>query len=416
MLLLVVIAGLQSCEKDDIEPGTIATEDSIYFFINGLMEYWYLWNDSLPEVEYLSYDDPQALIDDLKIDMDKWSFVDKTVTVSSRFKEGEEYGFGFYLGWDNLLNLRVLFAYENTSAFDAGIRRGCIIKKIDGVDVKKIESFDYFFSETPGSKSFEFVDNSGTTHTKTLSKETYFMNAVLYSNTYNVSNKTVGYIVLQSFLGYAKDEIQEAFSFFSATGIDELVVDLRYNGGGYINLAEGLAERICPSSAIGKINYTMQHNKERRREYDTIVYFKEHEQNQDLERVFFLTNEYSASASELVINGLEPHMDVEIVGDITYGKPVAMYGFEFQDWTIYPVTAKSINANGYGEYFDGLAPDNYVSDQSQYDWGDENEPLLSSVFNYISTGSFGQTASQLKSASSVNVIQGGQLGRNLLLY
>lgn len=421
-LILSLFLGLfTSCEKDDKGPSVLATEDSIYYFIDGLMDYWYLWNDSIPEVDYLNYSTPQELMNDLIVSIDHWSFVDKEATVNSLFTEGEDFGFGFFLGWDNepsysTTQLRVLFVYNNTDAYNAGIRRGCIIEEIDDVPVKEITSFDPFFSSDEGTMKFDYIDNFGNQQTTTLTKKKYNMNAVLFSDTYEVSGKTTGYMVFQSFLGYSKDELEETIDFFKGAGITELIVDLRYNGGGYVSISEELANMIIPSSVVGETFYSNKHNSDRSDEYDTSVTFKADARNLNLQRVFFITNQYSASASELVINGLNPHLDVIQIGNTTYGKPVTMYGFLFQDWLAYPVTAKSVNSVNFGGYFNGLSPDKQVTDQHKYNWGDETEPALSQAFYYITYGSFDEQASALKTTVKAEVVSDKVFrNRNMLL-
>ena len=81
-------------------------------------------------------------------------------------------------------------------------------------------------------------------------------------------------------------------------------------------------------------------------------------------------------------------MDVYLIGSSTYGKPVGMYGFLFHDWYIYPVTTILQNANGYGDYFNGLPVDILTAEGLDKDWGDETDPCLSQVFHFISFGEF----------------------------
>lgn len=407
----------QGCGKDDSDH-VLSSEDSIYYAVNEIMHYWYLWNTEVPEIDYMGHNSPQDLMNALTIDIDEWSFVDKLETVNSYFNEGEDFGFGFYLGWDTEYpspetNLRVLFVYNNTDAYTAGIRRGCIIREMNDVPVQEMTQaqFDAFFSTDAGTMKFDFVDNFGNNHTTTLSKEEYNMNAVLFSDTYNVSGNITGYMVFQSFLGYSKTEMEETIDLFKDAGITELIIDLRYNGGGYVTLAQELANIIVPESAVGETFFDKLYNDDRSSENDTTVKFMTDSRNLNLNRVFFITNQYSASASELVINGLEPHMDVIKIGERTYGKPVGMDGFLFQDWLIYPVTAISANAAGYSDYFNGLAPDKQVNDWHKYDWGDETEPALSQAFHYISFGNF-DLSSIAKSTRSTGLINDKNFRKN----
>ena len=420
-LLIAIISLTISCDKhkNDDKPknDVLATEDSIYWFIDGLMDYWYLWNDSLPNLDYLDYDSPQDLIEDLIVTRDHWSFVDKEETVNSLFQEGEDFGYGFYLTWDSQSKLRVLFSYPGTAAYTAGIDRGCVIEKINDSSVIEIDNFDFFFSYDPGSTKFDFTDHNGVPQSITLTKEKYYMKGVLFADIYELNNKSVGYIVFQSFLEYAEEELVDAFETFHSAGVSEIIIDLRYNSGGYVSIAEKLANILIPESKVGSVFYTLKHNDDRSPIQDTTVHFRNNSLNLNLNRVFFITNEYSASASELVINCLKPHMDVKTIGNTTYGKPVAMYGFNFQDWLVLPVTAKTINSEGYGDYFEGITPQRKVVDESAFAWGDLNEPSLHQAFYFIENEVFDASAIALKGTRNPRLVKGGgkRLQNNLLI-
>ncbi len=407
-----------SCSKDDepLKSDKLTSEDSIYFYINELMPYWYLWNDSIPELDYLNYDTPQDLMADMMVSIDHWSFVDKAESVSSYFNEGEDFGYGFYLAWDSEGNLRVILSYPGTDAYAAGIDRGCIISTIDGVNAQKIDDFDFFFNYENGSSEFSFIDNNGNSHSVTLTKETFNMKGVLCAKTYKINNATVGYMVFQSFLGYSEQELKNTIDSFNTAGVTDLIIDLRFNSGGYLSIAGEMADMLIPSSKVGANYYTLKHNSNRSAKNDTTVKFHNNDLNLNLNRVFFLTNEYSASASELVINCLKPHMTVKTIGNTTYGKPVAMYGFEFQDWFVYPVAAKIINSDGFGDYFSGIAPDQTTNNENNYAWGDLNEPALHQAIYYITNGSFDPAIVAMKGTKKTLLAgKPAKLGKNLLL-
>jgi hypothetical protein len=109
-----------------------------------------------------------------------------------------------------------------------------------------------------------------------------------------------------------------------------------------------------------------------------------------LSRVFFIVTGSSASASELLINNLKPYMEVKLVGDTTYGKPVGFFPIPVFNYALYPISFRTINSAGQADYYDGFAPDKLASDGVNKNWGDVTEPSLSSVLNYIATGVFGR--------------------------
>lgn len=401
--LLLFIIPFSSCEKNN--KLAITSEDSIYYVINELMNSWYLWYEEVPELDIYEYNTPPDLMDALMYtSIDKWSFVEEKEVIDATFEEGETYGFGFQIRYDLSNKLRILYVYENSEAYNMGLRKGFIVQSLNGIPSLLFEDYDKFFDENPATYIFEIIDDNNVTQEITLSKSTIQENAVFYKNIFNVSGHQTGYLVYDSFLGYSEDELNEAFSYFKANSISELIIDLRYNQGGYISLAEQFANMVAPLKAMGEPMYTRVHNDIVGPSYDSTTNFSLHDLNLDLDRVFFLTTQFTASASELVINALEPYMDVFLIGSDTYGKPVGMYGWLFYDWYIYPVTAKLENADGYGNFFDGLPVDFSASEGLDKDWGDETDPCLSQAFHFISFGDFDmKAATGIKSASSENI-------------
>lgn len=419
ILLLVVFTA--SCEKEE-DFGLYYTPE-LYDFIDVVMDEWYLWNDMITGADRTLYQELQDYVDALTVEQDEWSMIGREYELQAYFEKGEDAGFGFFIGWDEPVlssssSLRVMFIYNNTQAYKAGVRRGWSILEIDGTPIHDLTSLAPFYNSEPQNMQFKFRTNEGTERTISLNKETYNSNAVLYTDVYEVNTKKVGYMVYQSFLEYSEAELDTTIRFFKNQNIDEIVIDLRFNTGGAVSLAIKMANALAPVSNSNQVFYQSKHNTSKAG-YDSTLYFSIDENNLDLSRVFFITNQYSASASELVINGLEPHMDVYSIGDKTHGKPVAMYGFRYtgsnyyENWLFFPVTAKLVNSNGYGDYFGGILPDISVYDNFHYDWGDLNDPALKQAFHYITYGSF--NLSEVKSAAqSGNAIPTGKIEQNLL--
>jgi hypothetical protein len=177
------------------------------------------------------------------------------------------------------------------------------------------------------------------------------------------------------------------FNRFASENIDEVVVDLRYNGGGYVNVQKKLADYLVNASANGQVMMKQQFNDKYTQYNETTNFQKKGSVN--LSRVFFIVSSSTASASELVINNLKPYMDVVLVGPAkTYGKPVGFFPIPVGEWYIFPVSFRSTNKSGEGNYFDGLALNNQVADGLDKDWGDVDESAFASVLRYINTGAF----------------------------
>jgi hypothetical protein len=223
------------------------------------------------------------------------------------------------------------------------------------------------------------------------------INTVLYTDVITDGAKKIGYLVFESFIGPSEDELTEAFLNFKAANITDLVIDLRYNGGGLLNIVTHLANLIIPDNLDNQKFLSYVHNKYAS-DLNESIYFKQNPISVKLSKVYFIAGKGSASASEAIINGLEPHLDnVYIVGDDTYGKPVGMYSFasRISDLVYVPISFSLVNADGFGNYFDGLKADSYINDDVYHNFGTD-EAIFSEVMNHITTGSFSSNKSSFE--------------------
>jgi hypothetical protein len=196
-------------------------------------------------------------------------------------------------------------------------------------------------------------------------------------------------------------EFERIFNRFAAEGINDLIVDLRYNGGGYVTVQQKLANWLVPSLASGQLMMKEQFN-DKYTEYNTTdVFHKLGSLN--LNRIYFIVSHSTASASELLINNLKPFMDVQLVGPSkTYGKPVGFFPVPVGDWYIFPVSFRSTNKNNQGNYFNGLDLNSQVFDGLDKDWGDITESCLQSVLSNITKGVYKTAARETVEIKSVN--------------
>ncbi len=200
-------------------------------------------------------------------------------------------------------------------------------------------------------------------------------------------DKKVGYLYFTSFVDTAIPELDEAVAGFRSAGIDELVVDLRYNGGGRLSVARHLASLIAgEASKSRETAYYVKYNDDlsdenERKKLDRVSHAL------TLDRVYFITTGRTLSASELVINSVRPYVDTYVIGGTTGGKPVGMRSFDFCDKILYPITFRLVNVDGETDYFDGLAPDCVADDDLRSQLGDPGETSLSAVLELIEKGS-----------------------------
>lgn len=382
------------------------------------MKEWYLWNDELPaSFDPESQPDVYSALEAMTADVsrDRFSFA-MTKEQYEDYSASVFFGYGFsHQVTENKDGLHIRYAYEEGTPYQQGLRRGDIITKIGDTSVAQIISqveagtatYDDYFG--PNEDGYEiditFVKPSDETLTKTISKGSITANTVMATQTKDrvVDGKPakVGYIVFNSFDAVSEEELNESITELKDKGVDELVLDLRYNGGGLIRVAQQLSTQIAGTNVEDEvfINYTFNESKSSQNQ---TVYFGLGEgiDQLDLDRVVVLTTDMSCSSSELVINGLSPFIDVVQVGGTSCGKPAGMSPEEICNDVVFAINFEGQNAEGFGDYYDGLEADCKVEDALVGDWGDDNDPLLAEGLSYLENGSCSPAVATTRAAKS----------------
>lgn len=401
----------------------------------------YYWYSDVPKLDPLSssYDSADVLLSKIKTypinpatgkPFDKYSFLDHG-QVADEIQQGVAGDLGMQVTYatdqSNNSHLYVLFADKNSPAGLVGVTRGWEITAINGdanisydgngPHVQKVINAVY----NDAQASFTFKKPGGTSVTNTLAKAVYQINPVLFDSVYNVSGKAVGYFVFNSFSSVfngnsptlTKTELDRVFSKFQAANISSIIVDLRYNGGGSVGTAEYIDSLIAPSTVAGKEMYHYLYNDKltpiaSQIGLDNVVKFNGGGGLQ-LQNVFFIGSGHTASASELTLNNLKPYMNVKLVGDTTYGKPVGFFSFHITDFDstgkekfladLYAINFETRNANNQGGYFNGLVPDALAVDYVNVPWGNVADDHLEKIFKYISSGSFSRISARERMAA-----------------
>lgn len=373
-----------SCQKDKGPTDIQLVNNEIY----NQMQSIYLWYDKLPNIDPNNFSDPNVLMDSLRYKpYDRWSFVLTQDEYDQYFVNGQMIGHGFLLGKDEADNIRILFVYPGTSAYNTGVRRGWIIKKVNGTAATPDNVIDLIGKSDPGiQNSFEFIDNNGSTEDISLTKEVININPVLYKGIINTASGKTGYMVFEDFITTGESDIDDAFNYFKSNGVNNLIIDLRYNGGGSISVAEYLAGWITGEHSgqpFVKLLNNVKHQN-----LNVTDNIPGNANSLNLSKIYFITTESTASASELLINGLKPYMDVKLVGSKTQGKPVGMYAIEVHNntYVMFPVSFKYTNANDVGDFFNGLAVDYTANDDVTHAFGDPEESSLKVALNSINQG------------------------------
>lgn len=389
VLLLVLFVSLliAGCKEDNEPSDEEIARNELY----NLMTDWYLWYDEIPDLELSRFDSPEELLEAIKssITKDRFSYIADRESLLAYFNQGKFIGYGFGYTVDLNGDVWILYVFKDSPLYDKGIRRGWRITSING---SQVNSYNQLFSllgpdEIGISNSMVFTSPEGNTVTHTLLKEEIDINSVLVADTLHVDEKIVGHLVLQTFISTSADELDSAFQYFVQAGVNELVVDLRHNGGGIMDISNQLASSIAGPATDGEVYVNFEFN-DKHADENSSSEFASEPYALGLNRVVFLTSHGTASASESVINALDPFVEVVIIGDATYGKPVGMYIWTFQDYAFVPITFQLKNSAGFGDYFNGLAADSYIDEDPAFDFSSREEPLLKEAIHYLSTGTF----------------------------
>lgn len=432
--VFIMSLALYSCKKDSVinlttkpdrvqpvETGAALKEnllkDSVYYYT----DYFYLWQDQLPAwgsfnpAIYSKAEDVLEALTKYAKDpdgklLDRFSFIDRTGDVSESIEQGLSGSFGFDLRYNNEVDLFVKLVYPESAADLAGLERGWQILEINGnnkVDLASFEADDFAFLnnalDNSPSITLKLIKNDGVETTAQFSRSSFRMKPVLYQEVLDLGSKKVGYFVFDSFITtetlagsptYVKNDLDQMFANFESEGISELIIDLRYNGGGAVVTAEYLSNLLAPLVANGQLMYDYGINSELeadgwRNDFFTPVNFNKTNALNLTKLYFLVTKGSTASASELVINNLKPFIPIKLIGEkSTYGKPVGFFGWPIFDVDLYAVSFKLTNSQGYGDYFDGMPVDVNANDDVSKNWGDPDESMFKQALYHIQNGSF----------------------------
>ena len=405
-------------------PDTAVVQKFVY---NGLKDY-YLWNDKstyFTSSKYLikdslnaflnSYKDPASLFDVLRYKtLDKWSFIVNNAQTITDWIQGisETMGYDFMLARigtsDNLFGF-VRYVYKGSPAEKAGMKRGDLFLKINDTSLTVSNYQTLLFSNLTYKISFASIANniiSLNGNSVTMTAVTMQENPILLDTVLNVNGSKLGYLVYNAFNSDFDLQLNDVFGKFKTAGVNGLILDLRYNGGGSVQTAVYLASMIY-STSKGLIFLKRQYNTGLQNYFvstdgaaslaqsftDSITTStpKAKINSLNLTRLYVITSDNTASASELLINSLKPYINVVSIGTNTVGKYVASATILDWDangnvnpnhkWAMQPIIVKLTNVQGVSDFVNGLAPD--ITSQEDIanllPFGNQNETMLKAV-------------------------------------
>lgn len=381
------------CPASPAACDTVSQNRYVYDFMKDL----YFWADLAPAVDYASYAAPADVLTAMVYaPKDRWSYISSATAFTAIFSQGKYigYGFGVKQGSDGVW--RLYLVYPGSPADAAGLRRGYAVTDFNGVPVALVAAGNLWSQEFGADvvgvqMSVGYTDASGAAGNVTLTKSEVTVPPVYDARVFSYGGKAVGYLSFTMFNDTTAAAVDAAFARFQLAGIQDLVVDLRYNGGGLLNPAAYIAGRIADDHAAGAVFSRYRHNAAHRW-LDRLLRFSATGPAATGGRVIFITTASTASASESLINGLKPFMDVALVGSKTHGKPAGMYGCQFCGNVIAAIAFELENAHGEGGYYDGIGVSCAADDGLTFQLGDLAEPSLDAALYYAANGKCPATA------------------------
>jgi carboxyl-terminal processing protease len=457
LLLFIAFFTFQSCEDmDDVAaPPTLEINDFVWKGLN----LYYLWQADVPNladdrfanqtdlnVFLKGYSKPENLFDALRIDksIDRFSWIVSDYLELEGMLQGttknDGVDFGLYRKTSNSEEIFgwVRYILPNSDASTKAIKRGDIFYGVNGTQLTASNYQTLLLNAENYTLNLADYDNGKITpngKSVTLTKTVLSENPILVNTVIESGTHKIGYLMYNGFYPNYDSQLNDAFATLKSQNITDLVLDLRYNGGGSVQSATRLASMVT-GQFTDKVFSKQQWNAK------INAYFESEDpealnnlftdkvediplNSLNLTKIYILTSKSTASASELVINGLKPYISVVQIGDITTGKNVGSitiydsptFGKENRNtnhrYAMQPIVLKIVNADGFGDYFNGLTP-TYALKENLADLGilgTSSEPLLSTAIGKI-TGtskmiktSKGKVFPYFEDAKSINGIQ-----------
>jgi carboxyl-terminal processing protease len=393
----LVVALLAGSSSAGAQSGpTSCTTSGQNMYVRDVMSDLYLWHQFMPSVNPVRFSSPEAVLEALRYrPLDSsFSYITSRAANDAFYSDSQFIGFGLSTMTTDR-EMRVLQVFDESPASEASLDRGDRILEINGTSVEWLIETGriggaFGPSEIGVEASVVFRSRDGEEHRATMTKRLVTIPTVSLTRVFEIEGRKVGYLFFRNFVKPSSDALNDAFAAMKEAGVTELVLDLRYNGGGLVDVATHLGSLIGGALTEGQVFAEFRHN-DRNTRYDETLRFGHVVSALTLSRVVVIATRSSASASELVINGLRPFMPVVVIGDRTYGKPVGQYGFNFCDKVLAPVAFSLVNADGQGDFFDGISADCAAPDDIEHDLGAADEGSLAEALHYIRTGTCSAT-------------------------
>lgn len=413
--LLLITLFFSACSKEivfadsNLIAGT-ASKEEVNSWIYKTMSEYYLWSDSMPSKDVTNL--TLAPMDYFYTVLYKYKNVDRFSWIDANAANlvNQLNGINTILGikvnifkssptQSDKFVFVIANVYKDSPADTAGLKRGDIIMSVDGSAITSSNYNTILNNQTltlgMGTLNGNTFEPLPSNLDKKITKHTVQIKPIVNETILDYGAQKIGYFTYLQFLKDFDNELRGVFGRFKDAEINELVIDLRYNGGGYVSSSNVLTELIAHPSQLGKVMNTKLFNKKIPAVYktDSVTLFNGQANNigSQLQRVFILTSQNTASASELIINNLKPYMEVILIGENTYGKNVGSHTITDSEkkypYGLQPITFKIVNSLGESDYGTaaGFTPQYAVMDTllPYYQFGDPNETYLKKALTII---------------------------------
>jgi C-terminal processing protease CtpA/Prc len=396
--------------------GSCSATSQKQFVLNTARE-WYLFPELLPaSIDPSAYADVQSFVDALTAAAraqrrdNFYSFVTSIQSEQALLSSGASAGFGISLLIDSQAR-RVFLGqvFEDSAGADAGLARGDELLAV-GTSAATLQPVSTLLATTNGltdalgpstagtARTLRWRNVAGQEFTREIVKRNFTITPVPPTQVRLISRPgltPVGHVTLRTFISTADAQLRSAFQTFRSNGVRDVIIDLRYNGGGLVSTAE-LLLNLLAGDRTNQVSYATRFNPSKSSSEQTVRFQSQPETIPTL-RVAFITSGQSASASELVANSLVPYAQTVLIGARTFGKPVGQFAFDIPacDFRLRLVTFKSVNARGDGDYFSGLPDALFAAaggqsctagdDLSRLP-GDPQETMTSTALSWLNNG------------------------------
>lgn len=406
------ICTIFSCEKKNIDKNE-PTDVRLNNYMEEKMKDVYYWADEIRDRKPDNNLSPEKFLTEMiYTPEDRWTHLEEDPEVVTKSAEPDVYETGmgyrvlFFNNQPDYIGI-VVYVYPNTPAAEAGLKRGDLIITNNGKALTQTSRMEVLTASEINIETGEFID----ANTIGIRKEKLHLTArkfeitpILVDTVFEIQDKKIGYLFYTAFDGNKTSSLTDlntAIAKQKAAGIDEFILDLRYNPGGYDFLVQRLTSLLAPRSEVSKKSILINEEFNSRHGTNNLRFDASAlSDNLDLKKIYVIATNNTASASEVLISGLKPYMQVTVIGGKTHGKYVGGSSFipkdaDLKKWNLSLITFSYTNNKG-ESVKGGITPDVEQGEFVDYmpSLGDINDPLLARTLEQI----FGTSVITVKSA------------------